>query len=137
MDWGVETLKDRGLSYERSLAERKDDEGRGTWLEEEFRDHPGVDFFDFATRQATSVKTLNLSAYTYLNSPSQIYGTLSKYLRDLAKFDEGGRVRAGQVQSRVLNLAVPEGTPEQMSQIRRAVDLAEDLGIDMIVEVTQ
>ena len=42
----------------------------------------------------------------------------------------------GKVEARVLQLAVPEGSPEQMSQIRRAVDLAEDLGIEMIVEVT-
>lgn len=137
VDWEAETLKDRGLSYERSLAARTNDEGRGTWLEEEFRDHPGVDFFDFETGQATSVKTLDLNAYTYSTTPSQIYGTLSQYLRDLAGFDGGeGLIDIGQVTSRVLNLAVPEGSREQMSQIRRAVDLAEELGIEMIVEVT-
>lgn len=142
VNWGAETVKDRGVSYERSLAGRQkikgsDAEGRGTWLEPEFRDHPGVDFFNFDTRQATSVKTLDLNAYTYQNSPSQVYGTLSRYLRDLAKFEEGGIVRLDEVETRVLNLAVPDGTPEQMSQIRRAVDLAEDLGIEMIVEVTE
>ncbi|MDD9722428.1 minor capsid protein [Sulfitobacter sp. PR48] len=137
VDWEAGTVKDRGLSYERNLRDRKDDEGRGIWLEEEFRDHPGVDFFNFETGQATSVKTLDLDAYTYRTSPSQIYGTLSQYLRDLAEFDGGeGLIDPGKVEARVLQLAVPEGSPEQMSQIRRAVDLAEDLGIEMIVEVT-
>jgi hypothetical protein len=46
------------------LAARPEDEGQGDWLEEEFRDHPGVDFFDFETGQAISVKTLDLDAYT-------------------------------------------------------------------------
>ncbi|MCZ4259183.1 hypothetical protein O4H53_26915 [Sulfitobacter sp. G21635-S1] len=83
------------------------------------------------------MKTLDLDAYTYRTSPSQIYGTLSQYLRDLAEFDGGeGLIDPGKVEARVLQLAVPEGSPEQMSQIRRAVDLAEDLGIEMIVEVT-
>jgi hypothetical protein len=136
VDWEAETNKDRGLSYERNLRDREDDEGRGAWLEEEFRDHPGVDFFNFETGQATSVKTLDLDTYTYRNSPSQIYGTLSQYLRDLAEFDGAGRVESGKVLKRVLQLAVPDGTPEQMSQVRRAVDLAEGLGIEMIVEVT-
>ena len=136
VDWDAATVKERGLSYERSLAERPDDEGRGTWLEEEFRDHPGVDFFNFETRQATSVKTLDLNAYTYQSSPSQIYGTLSKYLRDLAAFNGDGLIEEGDIAIKVLNLAGNDGTPEQMSQIRRAVDLAENLGVEMIVEVT-
>ncbi|AJE46067.1 minor capsid protein [Celeribacter indicus] len=101
VDWGAGSHKDRGLSYERSLAERADGEGRGTWLEKEFRDHPGVDFFDFATGQATSVKTLDLNAYTYRTSPSQIYGTLSRYVRDLAEFEGGeGLIRREEVRLR-------------------------------------
>ena len=138
VDWNARTAHERGLSYERSLAKRPDDDGRGTWLEPEYRNHPGVDFFNFDSGQATSVKTLDLGAVAYQNSSSRIYGTLSRYLRELVEFDGDGLIRPGQVKSRTLYLAVPGGgTPEQLRQIRRAVNLAEDLGINMIVEVTE
>lgn len=137
VDWNARSVKDRGLSYERSLAERTDEQGRGTWLEQESRDHPKVDFFNFETGQATSVKTLDLNAYSYRKSPSQVYAALGIYVRDLADFNGGrGLVRSGEVEFRVLNLAVPLGTTRQMSQIQRAVDLAKTLGVELIVEVT-
>lgn len=137
VDWGEPIHVFRGLSYERSLATRRDRYGLGTWLETETRNHPGVDFFNFSTRQATSVKTLNLAAFSY-QTPSQIYGTLSRYLRSLVRFNGGKLIERGEIRSKMLILAVPSGgTPEQMKQIGRAIDLATQLGIEMIVEVTR
>lgn len=138
VDWPNPVLKERGLSYEADLAGRADREGLGTWLELEYRDHPGIDFFDFETQRATSAKTLDLSAYSYQTRPSQVYATLGRYLRDLAEFDNAELILPGSVNSRALRLAVPAGaTPELYAQVDRAIDLAESLGIEMIVEVTQ
>ena len=88
--------------------------------------------------QATSFKTLDLHAHTYQTRPSQIYGTLTRYLRDLGRYEGGsGLVASDEIRTKFLILAVPNGTPEQMSQIQRSADLARELGIDMIVEVIE
>jgi hypothetical protein len=96
------------------------------------------DFFDEATRTATSAKTLDTRALGYLDRPSRIYGQLRRYVDQIDWFDkdESGDIAfgAGDIDIRRLELAIPlDTTPEQVVQIQRAIDYAESLGIKMVV----
>ena len=93
------------------------------------------DFFDDATRLATSAKTLDTRAPIYADRPSRIFVRLRGYIDRIERFDED-RVGAftivpGQTARRRLELAVPfDTTPEQVIQIQRAIDYAAERGIE-------
>jgi hypothetical protein len=96
------------------------------------------DFWDIDTRVATSAKTLDTQAFTYLDRPSRLYGQLKRYIDQIDRFDGDTKKNFGiepdGVVGKRLELAVPaETTPEQIVQIQRAIEYAESLGIEMKV----
>lgn len=104
--------------------------------------HKTFDFFDRETRTATSAKTLDTQALTYLDRPSRIYGRLRGYVDEVATFRGDkrfpGRVPEGGIVTRRLELAVPyTSTPEQVIQIQRAIEYAAEKGIDVTVSFIQ
>lgn len=96
------------------------------------------DFWDSDANVATSAKTLDTLALGYVDRPSRIYGQLRRYVDQVDRFDGDivGKtdIQPGQIDLKRLELAVPnDTTPEQFTQIQRAIDYAESLGIDMEV----
>lgn len=103
---------------------------------------PTFDFFDEVTGLATSAKTLDTRALTYADRPSRIFGRLRDYIDRIERFEQGSsgvfRLRSGQIERRRLELAVPfDTTPEQVTQIQRAIDYAAERGIEVNVRFVQ
>lgn len=129
--WGG-PIKEQGGPWEDHL-ERLGDLGERT--PDNFKT---FDFWDRDARIATSAKTLDTRAPGYVDRPSRIYGALKQYIDQIDKFDGDTKrnitIRPEQVDLKRLELAVPnDTTPEQFTQIQRAIDYAESLGIDVEV----
>ena len=100
------------------------------------------DFWDRPEGIATSAKTLDTRAPRYVDRPSRIYGALKRYIDQIDRFDGDIKrdieIRPEQIDQKRLELAIPDGTtPEQFTQIQRAIDYAESLGIDVEVSRVQ
>ena len=96
------------------------------------------DFFDGNQGLATSAKTLDTRAPGYVDRPSRIYGALKRYIDQIYGFDGSNRrtlpLDPDEIDFKRLELAIPNDTaPEQFTQIQRAIDYAESLGIDVEV----
>lgn len=63
----------------------------GDWIERESRNYPTYDFYDRDTRTATSAKTLDTLAPSYLDRPSRIFGRLTGVIDQMNGFDNGRR----------------------------------------------
>ena len=88
---------------------------------------------------ATSIKTLDLGAKSYLKGNS-VYNKLASYIDDLANFKDtrwgGNVVRASDIKSKVLEVGIPRGaTPAQRQQIQKAIEYAAEKEIKMNVRV--
>lgn len=95
-----------------------------------------IDAYNKATKVATSVKSLDLSANSYQTGKG-IIKVLSKYIDDLAKFQGNvtwGKDSVGAVSQRVLNVAIPDlvQTGEQSRALAEAVALANQNGVQLI-----
>ena len=129
----------QGEAWKRHLAERGD---LGDWIEERSPKFKTFDFFDRATRAATTAKTLNTGADTYSRRPRQIFSTLKSYIEKIAEFDgydrKGYRIRQGEIEGRRMELAIQSRTTaEQMDEINRARAYAESLGIELEVTIIE
>jgi SPP1 gp7 family putative phage head morphogenesis protein len=96
------------------------------------------DFFDRASMIATSAKTLDTRAWGYVTRPSRIYGQLRRYIDQIDSFNGSSNhqplVNQTRISGRRLELAVPrETSPEQITQIQRAIEYAESRGIEVTV----
>lgn len=96
------------------------------------------DFWDRPDGVATSAKTLDTRAPGYVDRPSRIYGALKRYIDQIDSFDGSNLntfpLRPDQIDLKRLELAIPnDTTPEQFTQIQRAIDYAESLEIDVEV----
>jgi hypothetical protein len=96
---------------------------------------PVVDKWVDATGTATSIKSIDLTAPSYTDRPSKIYSTLKGYIDKLVAFDGkemgGTEILAHEIQSRVLQVAIPPGSAlaDQATQLNRARDYAAKNGI--------
>ncbi|HBZ45532.1 MAG TPA: hypothetical protein DEO85_16115 [Maritimibacter sp.] len=100
------------------------------------------DFVDLPNRVATSAKTLDTRAPGYVDRPSRIYGALKRYIDQIDQFEgdvkDGLRAFPEDIDLKRLELAIPDNTtPEQFTQVQRAIDYAESLGIDVNVRLIQ
>ena len=129
--WGG-PIKEQGGPWEDHLERLG---GLGERTPETFKT---FDFFDRNARIATSAKTLDTRAPGYMDRPSRIYGVLKRYIDKIDRFDgdivEEFQINPSEIDLKRLELAIPDGTtPEQFTQIQRAIDYAESLGIDVRV----
>ena len=90
---------------------------------------------------ATSIKTLDLGAKTYLKNNS-VFNKLSGYIDDLARFDGAvwGKdiVKGSDITKRVLEVGIPRGaSPSQVLQINRAVKYALEKGVQLNIRVVK
>ena len=134
IEWG-KGIKDQGEPWERHLAERGE---LGDWIEEHATNFKTFDFFDKATRVATSAKTLDTMAVGYVRQPRRVFGALKGHIDRVDQFVEYRvskyDIRAGAIERRRLELAVPfESTSAQIDEINRARAYADELGIEMEV----
>src|SRR6478672_6825829 len=92
----------------------------------------------FVKGAATSIKSIDLNAATYQDA-GRLMSTLSRYINALAEYagsELGGfRVRAEDITSRTLSIAIPKGsmTSFQRRVIEAARVQARGLGIDLVV----
>jgi hypothetical protein len=106
------------------------------------RNFKAFDFWDRNLGTATSAKTLNTVAKTYLDQPTAVYGRLRLYIDDIIAIrqDRGAANRffGNEIERAVLALAIPDSVnAEQIVQILRAEKYAESLGIDFIVAIVE
>ncbi|PHM72340.1 ShlA/HecA/FhaA exofamily protein [Xenorhabdus sp. KJ12.1] len=102
------------------------------------------DYFNRATGQAISVKTLNTTTVSRLQNPSQISNQLNGYINEVAKFErttKGAdelRITNNMIQQKTIHLAVPEKTtPTQWAEINKSISYAADNNIDIKVTVVR
>ena len=140
-DWGV--IENPGITWGGPIKEQggpwEDHLERLGGLGERTPDNfKTFDFFDEDRGLATSAKTLETRAPGYVDRPSRIFGALKRYIDQIDHFEydnkKGIEISADEIDIKRLELAVPDGTtPEQFTQIQRAIDYAESLGIDVEV----
>ncbi|MDE1497343.1 DUF637 domain-containing protein, partial [Xenorhabdus bovienii] len=102
------------------------------------------DYFNRATGQAISVKTLNTTTVSRLQNPGQISSQLNGYINDMTKFErttQGAdelRITNNMIQQKTIHLAVPEKTtPAQWAEINKSISYATDKNIDIKVTVVR
>ncbi|WP_421701376.1 phage minor head protein [Aliiroseovarius sp.] len=126
-------IREQGIPWEEALNRQG---GYGRWFGP--RPFPVIDFFDPVTRVATSAKTLNINAPTYVNRPQAIFYTLKRYLDKLKDFEGDRFEEVTKIEHRQLRLAIPEGaTDEQLKEIIYAMEYAQSLEVDMNWVVAQ
>ena len=129
-------IKAMGLAWEDYLAKHLP---AGSRLPTGFKT---FDFFDRVSGVATSAKVLTTTTPVRLANPKSIYNILKKYIDAVAIFDKwtlsGVTLRASQITSRELRVAVPRGmTAAQWVQIREAVKWGRQNGVRVIITVAK
>ncbi|GET46197.1 endonuclease toxin domain-containing protein [Capnocytophaga felis] len=124
--WKVAPLE-RGFVYEKMLNLK------GAF---NFHNYPVIDAFYQGV--ATSVKTLNLNDKSY-QVGNAIFNTLKGYINKLANFkgvNRGGVNTINQINTKVLEVGIPRGaTAEQIKQINKAIQYAQQQGVKMNIRV--
>lgn len=100
------------------------------------------DFYDEASATATSAKTLDTMARTYIVYPQVIFRRLRGYIDRAIGFDRDDRfdtgVNADTIGTRRIELAIPATTgPEQLMHLQRAIEYAADNGIELRVTLIE
>jgi RHS repeat-associated protein len=119
-------LKPRGLAIEAQL---------GGNLPASF---PTID--RFADGVATSIKSIDLTASSYQNA-SSLTSLVNGYINKVAEFSGanwgGVSVQAAQIQTRVLNIAIPHGAGNvgQMGVLQSAVQNGASRGVTVLINV--
>jgi hypothetical protein len=119
-------LKPRGLAIEAQL---------GGNLPASF---PTID--RFADGVATSIKSIDLTASSYQNA-SSLTSLVNGYINKVAEFSGanwgGVSVQAAQIQTRVLNIAIPQGAGNvgQMGVLQSAVQNGASRGVTVLINV--
>lgn len=130
VEWG-KGIKRQGMPWEDHLAAEAS--RAGTRLPPNFKT---FDFWDPASRVATSAKTLETISATKIANPASVYSSLKNNIRDTLRFEEatlkGVTLSREMIDRRVLEVAVPSGTtPAQWVQIRRAIEYGKSKGVEV------
>ena len=131
IQWGG-PIKEQGGPWEAHLERLG---GLGDRTPDNFKT---FDFWDSDAGIATSAKTLDTRAPGYVDRLSRIYGALKRYIDQIDGFDGSNLnyfpLDPNEIELKRLELAIPnDTTPEQFTQIQRAIDYAVRLGIDVNV----
>lgn len=97
------------------------------------------DYYDIATRQAISVKTLNTSAKSY-QSPNSVNRKINQHIDKIDEFKTGGRgkfkLTKDMIQIKDLHIAVPKTTSlAQWLEINKSINYATERNITVKVTV--
>jgi hypothetical protein len=94
------------------------------------------DYFNDATGEAVSTKTLNTQTAYYIKNPQKIFKQVKEYVDDVIDYE---RLREtdpdpDDIQSKTIHLAIPEYTsPTQWRYLNRVIIYAKDNGISLVI----
>ena len=130
--WGG-PIREQGGPFE-AFLDRSDD--LGDWIERSSRNYPTFDFFDREGGVATSAKTLNTNAVSYVDRPTRIFSRLTGVVDGMNAFENGGRrqyrLHSNMISETRLVLAVPQdANVDQIIQLQRAIEYADDNGVTL------
>jgi hypothetical protein len=131
--WG-KGIQEQGMPFEDYLAQLLPSDAR---LPKNFKT---FDFYDEATKIATSAKTLDTQTASKLTNPKKVYQSLKKSVDAAAGFKEyalsGKELFSEIITTRKLEVAIPkQTTSQQWGEITKAMTYAKHKGIDMTVTV--
>lgn len=103
--------------------------------------YPGIDTMDWATGTATSIKSIDLDAKSYL-SASGLKSRIKQYINDLANFNGADYsrvvIRDDMIEARSLRIGIPRApSPEQQAAFDAMSEYAESKGIELLLEVVE
>jgi filamentous hemagglutinin len=132
--WG-RGIQDQGMPWENYLASILEARLR---LPQNFKT---FDFYDDIKGLAISAKTLNTQTASRIARPERIYQSLKKNIDDTLKFQEhrlsGKTVEKEWIKTRRLEVAIPkQTTPDQITQIQRAIDYGRTNGVQVNIKIT-
>ncbi|WP_165497293.1 two-partner secretion domain-containing protein [Phytopseudomonas dryadis] len=135
IEWG-KGIQGQGMPWENYLASQVPASSR---LPANFKT---FDFFDEATKAATSAKTLDTTTAAKIANPGQVYSSLKGNIDAVVKFDEytlGSRtLYASQIASREVQVAIPKATtPAQWVEINKAIQYAKSQEVKLTVTVIE
>lgn len=94
------------------------------------------DYFNDATGEAVSTKTLNTQSAYYIKSPQKIFKQVKEYVDDVIDYEHrrGTDPDPNRIQSRTIHIAIPEYTsPTQWRYLNRVIIYAKDNGISIVI----
>lgn len=133
MQWGQGNIK-QGMPWEDYVGKSLPADAR---LPPNFKT---FDYYDGATKTATSVKSMDTQTMAKLANPNQIYSTIKGSINAAAKFERselsGQMLNSSMITNREIQLAVPANTTKaQWTEINRAIEYGKTQGVT--VKVTQ
>jgi hypothetical protein len=129
IDW-AKGIKDQGDDFENYYGKENPQARRLL---------PGAtafDYFDDATGDAVSVKTLNTQTANRIRNPQKIFEKVKEYVDDIIDYEPLRRTdpKPDEIQSKILYLAIPEYTsPTQWRYLNRVIIYAKDNGISIVI----
>ena len=146
LGWGIKTVVgsnsiwkltpfNRGFEYESRLLKSLNIKNNRITT----KNFPVIDAF--ANGVATSIKTIDLTAKSYLKG-NRVYRQLKIYIDELSNFHGANwgsnRVLSSEIRERVLEVGIPRGaTTSQIKQLQQAAKYAESKNIQLNIRVVQ
>ncbi|EOY8812334.1 CDI system deoxyribonuclease CdiA-o11, partial [Escherichia coli] len=96
------------------------------------------DYYDGATKTATSVKSIDTQTMAKLANPNQVYSSIKGNIDAAAKFKEyalsGRELTSSMISNREIQLAIPADTTKtQWAEINRAIEYGKSQGVKVTV----
>ncbi|MBV8044553.1 MAG: hypothetical protein JO226_18290 [Pluralibacter sp.] len=131
MKWGQGNMK-QGMLWEDYVGKSLPADAR---LPQNFKT---FDYYDGATKTATSVKSMDTQTMAKLANPNQVYSSIKGNIDATAKFKEyalsGRELTPSMISNREIQLAVPANTTKtQWIEINRAIEYGKSQGVKVTV----
>ncbi|WP_235134388.1 hemagglutinin repeat-containing protein [Lelliottia amnigena] len=131
MQWGQGNMK-QGMPWEDYVGKSLPADSR---LPQNFKT---FDYYDGATKTATSVKSMDTQTLAKLTNPNQVYNSIKGNIDAAAKFKEyalsGRELTPSMISNRNIQLAVPvDTTKTQWVEINRAIEYGKSQGVKVTV----
>ncbi|WP_288494510.1 hemagglutinin repeat-containing protein [uncultured Pantoea sp.] len=131
MQWGQGNMK-QGMPWEDYVGKSLPADAR---LPQNFKT---FDYYDGATKTATSVKSMDTQTMAKLANPNQVYSSIKGNIDAAAKFKEyalsGRELTQSMISNREIQLAIPANTTKtQWIEINRAIEYGKSQGVKVTV----
>lgn len=131
MQWEQENMK-QGMLWEDYVGKSLPADAR---LPKNFKT---FDYYDGATKTATSVKSMDTQTMAKLANPNQVYGSIKGKIDAAAKFKEyalsGRELTPSMIFNREIQLVIPADTTKtQWAEINRAIEYGKSQGVKVTV----
>ncbi len=131
MQWGQGNMK-QGMPWEDYVGKSLPADAR---LPKNFKT---FDYYDGATKTATSVKSMDTQTMAKLANPNQVYSLIKGNIDAAAKFKEyalsGRELTSSMISNREIQLAIPAHTTKtQWAEINRAIEYGKSQGVKVTV----